>query len=118
MQPFQNLRVTANARAVIRATYRATASFPRSEQFGLTAQLRRAAISIGLNISEGCGRESTKEFIRYLVVARSSGMEIEFGFLAAEDLEFGEETTRLDVRRELVDLQRQLSALITALRRR
>jgi four helix bundle protein len=118
MQDFKKLRVSTHARAVIRATYRFTAALPREEQFGLTAQMRRAAVSIGLNIAEGCSRNSTREFIRFLEVARGSGMELEFAIVVTEDLTFGQAHEREALVHELLQVQRQLSALIAALRRR
>src|SRR5258708_12854802 len=81
MQDFNKLKVAAQARAIILATYRFTASLPREEMFGLTSQMRRAAVSIGLNIAEGCSRGATREFIRFLATARGSGMEPDFPIL-------------------------------------
>ena len=118
MQDFKRLRVSTNARTVIRATYRFTAALPREELFGLTAQMRRAAVSIGLNIAEGCSRRSTREFIRFLEIARGSGMELEFAIVVTEDLQFGPAHERATLAKELLQSQRQLSALITSLRRR
>jgi four helix bundle protein len=118
MQDFRQLRVSTQARAVIRAAYRFTAALPREEQLGLTAQMRRAAISIGLNIAEGCSRSSTREFVRFLEIARGSGMELEFAILVTEDLEFGRAKEREALVDELLQSQRQLSSLISSLRRR
>ncbi|HET9425284.1 MAG TPA: four helix bundle protein [Gemmatimonadaceae bacterium] len=118
MQSYHNLRVSARAREVIRATYRFTAVFPRSEQFGLTAQMRRAAVSSGLNIVEGCSRDSTRELIRFLQVSAGSAMELEFTLVIAADLGYGSEVDN----RQLMDLntvlQKELSALVGSLRSR
>lgn len=62
MQNAKNLVLTDYVRKLIVLTYQTTAHFPRSEMFGLSAQMRRAAISIGSNIAEGCGRSSDAAF--------------------------------------------------------
>ena len=118
MQDFKRLRVAMHARTVCRAIYSFTKSLPRQEQFGLSSQLRRAAISIGLNIAEGCSRATTKEFIRYLDIARGSGMELEFGLMVSEDLELGSSELRQSAMSEVISSQRQLATLIKTLRQR
>jgi four helix bundle protein len=118
MQPYENLRVAAQARLIIKAAYLFTRSLPKEEQFGLSAQMRRAAMSIGLNIAEGASRQTTREFIRFLEVARGSGMELHFAATVSADLELGRVELRTTLLKELDGGQRQLSALITSLRRR
>lgn len=72
--------------AFAREIYRVTQSFPGHEQFSLTSQLRRAAISIPSNIAEGAARESAREFVRFLGIARGSLAEVETQLLLAADL--------------------------------
>ncbi len=66
--------------------YKNTANFPVEEKYGLTNQIRRAAVSIESNISEGCGRNSDKEFSRFLDIAQGSAYEVKCQILIARDL--------------------------------
>ena len=72
---FRDLRVWQQAMDLVTDVYRLTQRFPQHEQFGLTSQLRRAAVSIPLNIAEGAGSESPKEFKRFLDIAMRSTYE-------------------------------------------
>lgn len=66
--------------------YRDTAQFPREEQLGLTSQIRRAAVSIPVNIAEGASRRSKKEFARFLLIARGSSAELRVLLEIAHDI--------------------------------
>jgi four helix bundle protein len=88
MQDATNLRVTAEARSLAVNVYRATSGFPVQERFGLTSQMRRAAVSIGSNIAEGCGRFGNRELVQFLQIALGSVAELEFQALIASDLAF------------------------------
>lgn len=83
---YKDLVVWQKAMELVTAAYRATAGFPKDEQFGLTSQLRRAAVSIPSNIAEGQGRLSEKEFRYFLGQARGSLMEVETQTQIAENL--------------------------------
>lgn len=71
------LEVWQNSIELVQAIYRLTAKFPAEERFGLTSQLRRAAVSVPSNIAEGAARGSKKEFLRFLHIARGSLSEID-----------------------------------------
>lgn len=77
MEGYQDLIAWQKAMDFVVAVYQATAAFPRDEQFGLTAQLRRATVSIPSNIAEGQGRNSRREFHHFLGNARGSLFEVE-----------------------------------------
>jgi len=68
MQNFRNLQAWRMAHALVLSAYGATGEFPKDEQFGLTAQIRRAVASIPANIAEGCGRGSDRDFARHLQI--------------------------------------------------
>jgi four helix bundle protein len=74
---YRELRVWQLAMDLVESVYRLTASLPRDERFGLTAQLRRAAVSIPSNIAEGHGRRSAGAFAHHLSIARGSVLEVE-----------------------------------------
>ena len=116
MQDPNKLDVAARARSLAVDIYRATASFPATERFGLSAQMRRAAVSVGSNIHEGCGRSGLKELIHFLHIALGSVGELEFQILIAGDLGFLEDSSIL--LEELNHTKRMLLRLIAALRRR
>jgi four helix bundle protein len=85
---FKDLIVWQKARQLVVATYRVTRSFPRSETYGLTSQLQRAAVSVASNIAEGQGRLTRGEFIHFLGNARGSLVELQTQFILANDVDY------------------------------
>ena len=116
MQDAKNLMVTERAQKVATLIYRVTADFPTAERFGLTSQMRRAAVSIGSNIAEGCGRRSDRELVTFLFIAMGSASELQYQCSLAVKLGFGEPTALDGALREVDRLKAMLSRLITALR--
>lgn len=86
---FKDLLVWQRAIELTTAVYQFTATFPPSEQFGLTNQLRRASVSVASNIAEGYGRNSRGEYLQFLGHARGSNFEVETQLLIAQKLQFG-----------------------------
>ena len=83
-----NLKVWQETMQLVKAVYATTTSFPKEESYGLTSQIRRAAISIPTNIAEGAARTGTKEFLRFLSIARGSLSELETQIILAKELNF------------------------------
>ena len=96
--------------------YTVTASFPRREIYGLSSQLRRAAVSVPSNISEGAARTGCKEFIKFLNIARASLAEVETQILISDDLGYIQDSAGL--LQKMKEIERMLNSLITSLRRR
>jgi four helix bundle protein len=88
-QSFRDLVVRQRAMQLTEAVHRLTREFPRDEQFGLTSQIRRSAVSIPSNIEEGQGRLSANEFRQFLGVARGSLCEVQTQLEIARALQFG-----------------------------
>ncbi|NOT08273.1 MAG: four helix bundle protein [Gemmatimonadales bacterium] len=88
MGDYRKLEVWECGRLLVRGMYELTASFPRTEQYGLTAQLRRAAVSVVTNIAEGSGRNSDRDFARFIAIALGSATELGSLLLLAQDLGF------------------------------
>lgn len=87
-QNYRDLIVWQRAMDLVEAVYSVTASFPPEERFGLTAQVRRAVVSVPSNIAEGQGRRSRNEFIHFLSVAHGSLREVETQLLIAQRLRY------------------------------
>jgi four helix bundle protein len=88
MHRFKDLEIWKKSRFFCVMIYSITASFPSEERFGLTNQLRRAAVSIPSNIAEGTSRHSNKDFARFLEIVFGSAYEIETQLLISADLGF------------------------------
>ncbi|WP_027459943.1 four helix bundle protein [Deinococcus murrayi] len=117
MRDYRQFVVWQKAHALALRVYVLTHSFPADERFGLTAQLRRAAVSIPSNIAEGAGRSSDTDFARFLDMAGGSANEVEYQMLLARDLgsipelEYQTVTHQLsEVRRVLTSFRRRLKS--------
>jgi four helix bundle protein len=88
MHNYHELKIWQEGRKLVKTVYSKTANFPKEEMYGLTSQIRRAAISIPSNIAEGTGRTSDKEFQRFLDYAIGSLFEVETQIILANDLNF------------------------------
>jgi four helix bundle protein len=112
---FRDLRVWQEAMKLTTEIYRSTTAFPKHELYGLSQQIRRAAVSVPSNIAEGKGHRSNKEFVHFLLHARGSLLEVQTQLLIAEELQYigKEEAERLLRLAEAVG--RALSGLINSM---
>lgn len=88
VQNYRQLIVWQKAMELVKEVYNLTKSFPKEEVYGLTSQIRRAAVSIPSNIAEGQGRDSRKEFLHHISIAYGSLMEVETQILIAKSLNY------------------------------
>jgi len=110
MKTFRDLFIWQKAMSVVTKTYEFTQNFPKEELFGLTSQIRRSAISIPSNIAEGFGRESNKEFSRFLNIGFSSLFEFQTQIEIAKNIHYLNENDF----KTLYDDTRELEAMIVS----
>ena len=118
MRDPRNLEVMDDAMDLAARTYTATKGFPPDERFGLVAQMRRAAISIGANIADGCGRTSDRAFTSCVQIALGSVLELEYQSLIARRLGHGDQLQLQEIGRDTDILKRKLVSLMNAIRRK
>ena len=112
---YQDLRVWQCAIQLALSTYRATEIFPKHETYGLTQQMRRAAISVASNIAEGKGRNTDREFRQFLFNARGSLLELETQLLIARELSYLPADAYSNLRKTTKDVGRSLAGLLNSL---
>ncbi len=118
MPGYQELKVWQLGMDITVEIYKLTERFPNSEIYGLTSQIRRAAVSIPANIAEGHERDTTKDYLRFVSIARGSLAELETELLIASRLTYINQEATEQVLRQLDSLNRMISNLQKALRRK
>ena len=112
---YRDLLVWQKGLGLAKQIYQLTQSFPNEERYGLTTQIRRAAVSIPSNIAEGQARSGKKEFIQFLYFARGSLAEIDTQCLIAKDLGYVSEKQYEDIYTTIDELKRMLYSLVNKL---
>ena len=116
IKSYRDLVAWQRGRMLVKLVYEATAHFPPDERFGLTSQMRRAAIGVISNIAEGYGRGSQQDYQRFLRIARGSLFELEAQALMALDLEFITDDGHSEIQDAVSECGKPLSGLINSLR--
>lgn len=111
---FEDVHLWSDAHRVVLEVYALTARFPQHEQFGLTSQLRRSAVSIPANFVEGFKKRTLKEKLRFYNIAQGSVEETRYYLILAMDLGYGDTT---DVRDYLERVSRALQAYMQSVER-
>ncbi len=116
MADFRRYHVWELAHHLALAVYEATVTFPGTERYGLTSQLRRSAASIPANLAEGLGRESDGDRSRFASIAIGSACELEYHLLLSRDLGYIDSNTYRELVRSLVSVRKMLSGLLRKLK--
>ncbi|HLW15380.1 MAG TPA: four helix bundle protein [Flavobacteriaceae bacterium] len=116
MKTHKDLDVWKLSRVFVSDIYKATVDFPKSENYGLTNQIRRSAVSVPSNIAEGSARQGNKEFIQFLYIALGSLAELETQLFLAMDLNYLKEVEELF--KKLTRIRMMLLGLIKSIKRR
>ena len=109
----KDLDVWKKSMDLVERVYRRTESFPDSEKYGLTNQIRRCAVSVSSNIAEGAARNTDKEFVQFCYIALGSLSELETQLLIAERLKYSK---NIDILENVVEIRRMLLGLIKYLK--
>jgi four helix bundle protein len=118
IKSFQDLEVWQKAHKLVLDVYNCTTPFPRSEQFGMVSQLRRAAYSIPSNLAEGYGRRTTKELLHFLTIANGSAEELRYFLILSRDLRYLSPVEQSRMDEEITSIVQMLAALGRSLKNR
>lgn len=116
MRDHRKLKAFVLADEVAVLIYQVTATFPKEELYGLTSQMRRAAVSVPSNIVEGCARSSLADYLRFLYIAFGSLRELHYQFDLAIRLEFIQKQNVSEAEAKIVETEKVLNGLICSLR--
>ena len=117
IKSYRDLKVWQDGMTLVVDCYRSSKEFPKEELFGLTSQLRRAAVSIPANIAEGYGRDSGGSYVNFLKTAQGSLWELETHLILAQRLKFGNFDLAEQLLARCESVGRMLHALIRSLQR-
>ena len=112
MRPHQKLEAWSKAIELVTDIYKSSEHFPKEERYGLTGQIRRAAVSIPANLAEGVGRRSQKEFAHFLSNSQGSASELETELIIANRLGYLDEATFMRLINHLERIGRLITGLV------
>lgn len=116
MREHSKLKAFELADEIVLSIYRLTHSFPKEETFGLTSQIRRAAVSVASNIVEGCARESQAEYLRFLEMAFGSLREAHYQLGLTQRLGYVAGTAITECHTKMEEAEKVLGALVRSMR--
>ena len=112
VKSYKELIVWQKSIMLVKAVYNLTSKFPSEEKFGITSQIRRAAVSIPSNIAEGYGRRSHKEYLQFYSIAYGSALELETQLIISKDLNFVSEEGFTDIEDLLREVVKMLYVMV------
>ena len=116
IRSYKDLEIWQEGIELVNTVYTVTHNFPKEEIYGLTSQIRRAAVSIPANIAEGCARHHRNEYRQFLYIALGSLAELETLFLVAQQLEFLSPVQMIEeFEQPILQLRNKILALIRRL---
>ncbi|ESU24258.1 hypothetical protein FEDK69T_06990 [Flavobacterium enshiense DK69] len=115
MKDYKKFLVWQKSHQLTLDVYKITSTFPKEELFGLTSQIKRAASSIPMNIAEGCGRNTEKDFCRFLYISFGSANELEYQIILSIDLKFIEAEKGQQLLLQIEEIKKMLNGLINKL---
>ena len=118
MKSHKDLDVWKRSIALVSVIYAVTKDFPKEELYGITSQIRRAAVSIPSNISEGAARYHNKEFVQFLYITLGSLSELETQIIVSEKLNYISNAISEKIQNELSDIRKMVLGLISHLRKK
>ena len=118
MRDHTKLKVFVEADDLTLAVYRTTSIFPKAEMFGLTSQIRRAAVSVCSNIVEGCARRTEADYMRFMEIAFGSAREMEYQISLSSRLGYIPETEQAELADRCNKISRMLGSLLSSFERK
>jgi four helix bundle protein len=115
MRDYKKYIVWQKSHELVLDIYKTTRDFPKDELFALTSQMKRSSSSIPTNIAEGCGRNSDKDFCRFLYIAFGSANELEYQIILSIDLQFIQIENGQKLLFQVEEIKKMLNGLITKL---
>ena len=114
MRNYRDLQVWSKAHNLTLELYQVSRQFPREEIYGITSQLRRAAVSIGANLAEGCGRRTSTELARFVRIALGSASELDYHLLLSRDPGFMAADEFASASAALIEVRKMLTSFLNS----
>lgn len=114
---FHSLNIWTRSRNLVKEIYMVTSVLPKSELYGLSSQMRRAAVSVPSNIAEGCGRNHVKELIQFLNISIASLCELETQLYLTIDLELSTNDKTDPLILEITEIRKMITGYINSLKK-